>query len=57
MDVNPDIATHLAANGITEDGKPNRDWFKESCERSKRAIEEGRIEANRELQRILDEEV
>ena len=57
MSINPEIAVHLAANGITEDGKLNRSWFKESCERSRRAIVQGKIESDRELQRILDGEV
>jgi hypothetical protein len=56
-EVNPDLTVYLAANGVFKDGQPDRTWFEESCARSEGFIALGKAERDKELQRILDEEL
>jgi hypothetical protein len=56
-EIDPSVPVHMTRAGMLKDGQPNREWLLESVERSRRAVEQGREEMNRELLRILDEEV
>jgi len=56
-EMDPSTPVHMTRTGMLKDGQPDREWFLESVERSRRAIELGREEMDRELQQILDGEV
>jgi hypothetical protein len=52
--LDPSVPVHLTKAGMLKDGKPNREWFDEACEQSRRAIECGRAEMDKELAALAD---
>ena len=53
MELDPSFESQLTRIGALKDCEPDREWFEKSVERSRKAIEFGRAEADRELARIL----
>lgn len=54
--IDPMLPVWLERGGATVDGEPDRSWFEAECQRSRLAMQLGREERDRELQRILDGE-
>ena len=57
MSVNPDLDLYMGIAGMIDvtTGEPDRAWFQESVERSRRAIEFAKGEQDRELTQTIRE--